>query len=209
LKPFWQKPTMNKATDTSSRQSLVKYWWINLIRGAAALFLGLGLILGLGLALDEMTLRSMLSQFIGIYLLGSGIMSFIWGFSNRKRWGLWFAAGTLGLLGGLAFIARPSIDGFLSPTVLAVILGTIIVLTGVAHILGGFRTEDRYGRKWAWEHFFLGLIEIGMGLVILASPILTVQVSALALSAWGLIAGIGLIADAIRLRRTAKELQGD
>ncbi|MGB3714097.1 MAG: hypothetical protein WA996_06675, partial [Candidatus Promineifilaceae bacterium] len=60
--------------------------------------------------------------------------------------------------------------------------------------------------KWAWEHFFLGLIEIGMGLVILASTILTVQISALALSAWGLIAGIGLIADAIRLRRTAQEL---
>ena len=208
-KPSWQKPIMNESTDSSLHQPLAKYWWINLVRGAAALFLGLGLILGLGLALDEATLRSMLSQFIGIYLLGSGIMSFVWGFSNRKRWGLWFAAGTLGLLGGLAFIARPSIDGFLSPTVLAVILGTIIVLTGVVHILGGFRTEDRYGRKWAWEHFFLGLIEIGMGLVILASPILTVQVSALALSAWGLIAGFGLIADAIQLRRTAQELQGD
>lgn len=204
--PTWQKPIMNEAIDAGTGQSLVKYWWINLIRGAAALFLGLGLILGLGLALDEATLRSMLSQFIGIYLLGSGIMSFIWGFSNRKRWGLWFAAGTLGLLAGMAFITRPFIEGFLSTTTLTVILGSVIVLTGVVQMLGGFRTGDQYGRKWAWEHFFLGLIEIGMGLVILASTILTVQISALALSAWGLIAGIGLIADAIRLRRTAQEL---
>jgi uncharacterized membrane protein HdeD (DUF308 family) len=98
---------MNETIDAGTGQSLVKYWWINLIRGAAALFLSLGLILGLGLALDDATLKSMLSQFIGIYLLGSGIMSFIWGFSNRKRWGLWFAAGTLGLLGGMAFITRP------------------------------------------------------------------------------------------------------
>jgi len=200
---------MNETTDTDSPEALAKYWWINLVRGAAALFLSLGLILGFGLALDDATLKSMLSQFIGIYLIGSGIMSLIWGFSNRKRLGLWFAAGALGLLGGVAFIVRPFIDDFLSSTLLTAILGVVIVLTGVVHILGGFRTGDEYGRKWAWEHFFLGLIEIGMGLVILASPILTVQVSALALSAWGLIAGIGLIADAFRLRRTAQELRGD
>jgi uncharacterized membrane protein HdeD (DUF308 family) len=192
---------MNETTDTDSSEALVKYWWINLVRGAAALFLGLGLILGLGLALDDTTLKSMLAQFIGIYLLGSGIMSLIWGFSNRKRWGLWFAAGALGLLGGVAFIVRPFIDGFLSSTLLTVILGVVIVLTGVVHILGGFSTGDEYGRKWAWEHFLLGLIEIGMGLVILVSPLFTAQTSRIALSIWGVIAGIGLISDAIRLRR--------
>lgn len=192
---------MNETADTASRQVLVKYWWINLVRGVAALFLGLGLILSLGLALDDATLKSMLSQFIGIYLLGSGIMSLIWGFSNRKRWGLWFAAGALGLLGGVAFIVRPFIDGFLSSTLLTAILGIVIVLTGMVHMLGGFRTGDQYGRKWAWEHFFLGLIEIGMGLVILVSPFFTAQTSGVALSIWGVIAGMGLILDAIRLRR--------
>jgi uncharacterized membrane protein HdeD (DUF308 family) len=198
---MWKSQTMNETTDTDSSEALVKYWWINLVRGAAALFLGLGLILGLGLALDDATLKSMLAQFIGIYLLGSGIMSLIWGFSNRKRWGLWFAAGALGLLGGVAFIVRPFIDGFLSSTFLTVILGVVIVLTGVVHILGGFRTGDEYGHKWAWEHFLLGLIEIGMGLVILVSPLFTAQTSRIALSIWGVIAGIGLISDAIRLRR--------
>ncbi len=192
---------MNESTDTDSPQALAKYWWINLVRGVAALFLGLGLILGLGVALDDATLKTMLSQFIGIYLVGSGIMSLIWGFSNRKRWGLWFAAGALGLLGGVAFIVRPFIDDFLSSTLLTAILGVVIVLTGVVHILGGFRTGDEYGRKWAWEHFLLGLIEIGMGLVILVSILFTAQTSRIALSIWGVIAGIGLISDAIRLRR--------
>jgi len=130
---------MNETADSASSQVLVKYWWINLVRGVAALLLGIGLILGLGLAADTTTLKSMLSQFIGIYLLGSGIMSLIWGFSNRKRSGLWFAAGTLGLLGGIGFIIRPFIDGFLSPTALTIILGLVIVLTGVVHMLGGFR----------------------------------------------------------------------
>lgn len=194
---------MNETVDTGSLQSIAKYWWINLVRGIAALFLGVGLFLGLGLALDETTLKSVLAQFVGIYLLGSGIMSLIWGFSNRKRWGLWFAAGLLGLLAGAGFIARPFVDGFISTNSLTAILGVIIVLTGVVHILGGFRTGNLYGRKWRWEHFFLGIIEIGMGLVILASLILTIEISSLALGLWGVIAGIGLLSDAIRLRRLA------
>jgi uncharacterized membrane protein HdeD (DUF308 family) len=196
---------MSETANVPSRQPLVKYWWINLVRGVAALLLGLGLILGLGLALDEATLRSMLSTFIGIYLLGSGIMSFIWGFSNRKRWGLWFVAGALGLLGGVGFILRPFIDDFLSPALLTLILGMVIVLTGVVHLLGGFRIGKQYGRKWTWEHLFLGLIEIGMGLVILAAPILTVQLFGLAMSIWGIIAGVGLLSDAIRLREDHKD----
>ncbi len=200
---------MNETIDTGTRDSIVKYWWINLVRGTAALLLGLGLILTLGLALDDATLESMLSTFIGIYLLGSGIMSLIWGFSNRKRWGLWFAAGTLGLLGGIGFITRPFIEGFMSPTFLSIILGLVIVLTGVVHMLGGFRIGDQYGQRWAWAHFLLGLIEISMGLAILASLIISVQTTGLILSIWGVMAGVSLILDSVRLRRLAQESQLD
>ena len=83
------------------------------------------------------------------------------------------------------------------------ILGIVIVLTGMVHMLGGFRTNDLYRRKWAWEHFFLGLIEIGMGLFILVASIMTVQLFGLALSIGGVIAGIGLFSDAVRLLQKA------
>lgn len=166
--------------------------------------LGLGLILGLGLALDEAALKSLLSTFIGIYLLGSGIMSFIWGYSNRKRRGLWLLAGTLGLIGGLTFIVWPLTENVLAPNLPTAIFGIVIVLTGVVHMLGGYRVGEKYGRKWVWQHFFLGLIEIGMGLVIMASPAVTAQASGFVMSIWGLMAGMGLIADAVRLRRIAR-----
>ena len=50
--------------------------------------MGIGLLLPVELFLKSDHLQGILFQFIGIYLLLSGIMSLIWGFSNRRRLGL-------------------------------------------------------------------------------------------------------------------------
>ena len=91
---------------------MVKYWWLNLIHGAAALLLGVTLLAGLELFVERDALRLALLQFIGIYLLISGIMSFIWGFSVRKRFGLWVFAGIIGVVGGVAYLLRGLGVGF-------------------------------------------------------------------------------------------------
>lgn len=181
-----------------------RYWWLNLIRGAAALLLGITLFAGLELFVERDALRLSLLQFIGIYLLISGIMSLIWGFSVRKRFGLWIFAGFIGVVGGAAYLLRPFIEGKLSYATLAFILGLIIFLTGLIHLFGGFKTGSEISRKWGWEHIILGAVEIGIGLLVMASIFVPVYVLVTALSFWGLIAGIGLISDAFRLRRQVK-----
>jgi len=188
---------------------MVKYWWLNLIRGAAALLLGVTLLAGLELFVERDALRLALLQFIGIYLLISGIMSFIWGFSVRKRFGLWVFAGIIGVVGGVAYLLRPFIEGVLSYASLAIILGLIILLTGLIHIFGGFKTGSEVSRKWGWEHILLGVIEIGIGLLVIVSIFVPVNVLVTALSMWGFIAGISLISDAFRLRRLAKSGAGE
>jgi len=52
-------------------------------------------------------------------------------------------------------------------------------------------------------------MEIGLGLAILASLIIAVQETGLILSVWGVIAGVTLILEAIRLKRTAQETRSD
>ncbi|HSG15802.1 MAG TPA: hypothetical protein VLE70_05705, partial [Anaerolineae bacterium] len=66
-----------------------KYWWLNFVRGIAALLLGLGLLLPVEVLTEADHLQSILVQFIAIYLLLSGLMSLIWGLSNRRRFELW------------------------------------------------------------------------------------------------------------------------
>jgi uncharacterized membrane protein HdeD (DUF308 family) len=72
------------------------------------------------------------------------------------------------------------------------------------HLFGGFKTGSEISRKWGWEHIILGAVEIGIGLLVMASIFVPVYVLVTALSFWGLIAGIGLISDAFRLRRQVK-----
>ena len=54
-----------------------KYWWLNFVRGVAALALGIGLLLPVELILKFDQVQTMLFQFVGIYLLFSGIMSLV------------------------------------------------------------------------------------------------------------------------------------
>jgi uncharacterized membrane protein HdeD (DUF308 family) len=182
---------------------MAKYWWLNTIRGGAALLLGLGLLFSLELVLDSEQIQAMSLQFMGIYLFFSGIMSFIWGLTKRRKLGLWIVAGTLGLAGGIALILRSFLEYSQSTDLLLVVFGIIMLLIGLVHILGGFRLSEVMGRRWANSHFFLGVVEIALGVLALVSIFVTVDIMRALLSFWGIIAGAGLILDGRRMRRTA------
>lgn len=64
-----------------------------------------------------------------------------------------------------------------------------------------------YGRRWSWGHEFLGLVEIGIGILILVSLFAPVENLRIILSFWGLVAGIGLLADGVRMRKLKTTLE--
>ncbi len=179
----------------------VKYWWLNFVRGVAALALGIGLLIPFEVITDADHLQAILFQFIGIYLLFSGVMSLVWGISNHRRFGLWLLAGTLGLVGGIAFLLRSVLEIHLNSDGLTAIFGLIMLLAGAIHLLGGFRLGQVYGRRWSWGHEFLGLVELVIGLLVLVSLFIPVNNLRIMLSFWGLVAGIGLLADGVRMYR--------
>ncbi|HSG15803.1 MAG TPA: hypothetical protein VLE70_05710 [Anaerolineae bacterium] len=110
----------------------------------------------------------------------------------------------LGLVGGVAFFLRSFLEGFVSIEILTAIFGLIMLLAGLVHFLGGFRLGKAYGRRWSLGHEFLGLVEVGIGTLLLISIFVSVENLRIILSFWGLVAGIGLIADGIRMRRLKK-----
>lgn len=198
------KPPEPVIPEPGEGQFLVKYWWLNTVRGAAALLMGLGLLFSIELVIESARLQAMTVQFMGIYLLFSGVMSFIWGLSKRRKLGLWLVAGFLGLAGGIGLIFRPYLNSASSEDLLLLaVVGIIMLLIGLIHILGGFRLSEQMGRRWTGSHFFLGVVEIALGILALASIFVTVDILRVLLSFWGLIAGIGLIMDGQRIRRSA------
>lgn len=180
---------------------MAKYWWLNVVRGTVALLIGLGLLLPVELLLKSDQLQGILFQFMAIYLLLSGLMSLIWGFSNRRRLGLWIFAGALGIIGGILFFLRSFLEGYVAADFLTIIFGLIMVLAGIMHIVGGFRLGEEYGRRFAGGHAFLGLVEIAIGLLLFVSTVVPLENLRIMLSIWGFVAGIGLIAEGLAMRR--------
>jgi uncharacterized membrane protein HdeD (DUF308 family) len=83
---------------------------------------------------------------------------------------------------------------------LALMFGIVAILTGLLHIFGGFRTSAGIGRRWSVGSFFLGVVEVILGLVVVASPGDLNRLTYGAATIWALIGGGGLLADSIRLR---------
>jgi hypothetical protein len=86
-------------------------------------------------------------------------------------------------------------------------MGLIILLTGLMHIFGGFRTGPvethllSRNRKWSWTAFLLGLFEMILGLMLVIEPMGRGPLIYFAASIWALLGGIILIGDAVRLWR--------
>ena len=117
----------------------------------------------------------MLVNFMGMFWLVSGIVSLRWGVHGERARGLSLLAGAAGVLAGVGMLSRRFTQGIVGEDVLLSVIGLIILLTGLMHIFGGFRTGPAENapasqnrsrglpRTWSWTAFLLGLFEIVLG----------------------------------------------
>ena len=85
------------------------------------------------------------------------------------------------------------------------LLGLVILLTGLPRIFGGFKQTPDQVRERAWTSFLLGLFEVILGLMLAVSPLTRDIWVYLAAGIWALIGGAILIGDTIRLRRLGQQ----
>ena len=180
-------------------------FWITLIRGTLAVTLGVALLFWPDKA------RPILVNFMGMFWLVSGIVSLRWGARGERARGWSLLAGAIGVLAGLGMLSRRFTQGMVGEDVLLSVMGLIIMLTGLMHIFGGFRTGPvethllSQHRKWSWTAFLLGLFEMVLGLMLVIEPLGRGPVVYFAASVWALVGGVILIGDAARLRRLRKQ----
>ena len=141
-------------------------FWITLVRGMLAITLGVALVFWPDKA------RPILVNFMGMFWLVSGIVSLRWGVHGERAKGLPLLAGAAGVLAGMGMLSRRFTQGMVGEDVLLSVVGLIILLTGLMHMVGGFRTgpvethllsQNRtrmWSRSWSWTAFLLGLFEI-------------------------------------------------
>lgn len=175
-------------------------FWITSIRAILAIVLGLALIFT-----PEKT-SGMLFNFMGIFWLLSGIAIF------RREWKakesrLLLAAGVVGILAGLLVVTRHFAENYLAGYLIVILLGVIIVLTGILHIAGGLRVGRQAARGRTALSVTWGIFEIILGALLTISGGSKTPFLYWTATIWALIAGIYLFLDAIRQYR-AGELEG-
>jgi uncharacterized membrane protein HdeD (DUF308 family) len=180
-------------------------FWITLVRGMLAVTLGVALVF----YPDKS--RPMLGNFMGMFWLVSGVISLRWGVRGERARGFPVLAGIVGVLAGAGMLGRNFTRGWGAEDVFISVLGLIILLTGLMHIFGGFRSgpdvaqpgEPR--RRRSWTSLILGVFEVVLGLVLVVAPMERGPVLHFVASVWAMLGGAILIGDALSLRRLRQQ----
>ena len=175
-------------------------FWITLLRGILAALLGIVLIF------QPDKTRPFLVSFMGMFWLLSGVLSIRWGISGRKIKPLSLIAGVIAVLAGVAALLnrfRP-FDYSLDEVLVITILGSLLILTGLMHIIGGFRLGGQEERTRTVASVLLGMFEAFMGLLLIIEPLDRGQLIYYAATIWALVGGFILISDALLLRRRSR-----
>jgi uncharacterized membrane protein HdeD (DUF308 family) len=164
--------------------------WITVVRGVMAI------TLGLALALHHNRAPAALANFMGVYWILNGMVTFQVGMAvegTRRRVAL--VAGVIGVVTG-AVVLLVNVE----TTFLLSILGVVIALTGIVHLRGGFELADVSGRRWR-PGVPLGILEVGLGTTLVLTSGAGGSLSTWLASAWAILGGVVLVSDALFIRR--------
>lgn len=153
-------------------------------------------ILGLAAILLRMTISTALALAFPLFLTAKGILEAAGAFRARlagaAMWDLVF--GLIAILAGVLVFASPALAGL----TLVAILGGYFFIEGVARLVVGFLIRG-LGTGWGWV-MAAGALDVGLGILMISSPTITLQVIAFLIGLNILAAGIAMIMIGMLIR---------
>ena len=164
-----------------------------------ALYRGiLAVALGVLLIFYPAKSQNLLLNLMGFFWLSSGFVlirrEHIFG--RRMSW----VVGLVAMFTGLIVMSRNITRGWVPEIVVIELLGVVILLTGVLTVLGEFRIGKVLRRRHETLQFLLGLFEIVLGILLIASPLERGPITYWTATIWSLIFGGLVIGDALAER---------
>src|SRR5512136_1797841 len=172
-------------------------FWITLARSVLALALGLALVL------QPDKTRPFLINFIGVFWLAGGVMSLRWGASGERARRRSVVVGIVGIVAGALILGRFLMIQLVGEAPIVLLLGTVVVLTGLVHVFEGFRTDPGHQRQRSWTSTLLGAFEIVLGLVVLMWRDDFGSIFYALVTIWAFMAALVLLRQALRQRSRA------
>jgi uncharacterized membrane protein HdeD (DUF308 family) len=172
--------------------------WVTIARG------GLALGLGLALLLQREGTTETIATFMGMYWLIGGILTLTFHREIRavRARRLPLLAGAFSVVAGGAVLIRGAMQPA-APSLAEtfVLVGILILVTGLTNAASGVRSGTSLSRERTRESLILGLLEITLGTLLVLIGGQPGPGLLLATTAWAFTAGIILLGQGLRMRR--------
>lgn len=176
-------------------ESMIRYWWINLVRGLLAVVLGILLF-----ALPAMFTVLLLVAFFGAYMLLDGIGSIIFSLTHPKtnhRWWI-FTDGILSILIAVIVFVWPGMTAIF----LLYFIAFWAIFTGILEIIFSIaQWKVLPGKVWI---LLGGILSILFGGILLANPLAGALAVLWLIALYLILFGIALIIFSFWLRGQGK-----
>jgi len=189
---------MDEDTKTKQNRKQTIAFWIAILRGLLAIILGILLIF------NPEKSQFFLFNMMGLFWLANGIILLrhahpVFGRQEDRVLGkrMSLILGVVAILAGLLVISRIFTRQVLPEGLVIQVLGVVILLTGILHLLGEYRIGRYIKQKRTTAQKFLAVFEILLGGLLIYSPLDRSPIVYWIATAWALIGGGLIIADAI------------
>ena len=161
----------------------------------------LALTLGVAMLVQPEKTSDNLATYMGVFWALTGVVSVRSALAGERMRGIPLVSGCAGIIAGVATLLRGRLDDVAAESLFVYVLGTVILLTGLAHLLGGFTSGDKLDRRQSRSSALLGMMEVALGLLFLVGSVENSRAAYWAAGIWALTGGVILIGDALLLRR--------
>jgi uncharacterized membrane protein HdeD (DUF308 family) len=161
----------------------------------------LALTLGAAMLVQPEKTTDNLATYMGVFWTLTGVLSIRSALVGERTRGVPLVSGLAGVVAGMATLFRGRLDEVAAESIFVYVLATVILLTGLAHVLGGFKSGDDLERRLTRSSILLGMMEIALGLLFLIGSVENSRAAYWAAGVWALTGGVILIGDALLLRR--------
>jgi uncharacterized membrane protein HdeD (DUF308 family) len=174
-------------------------WPVLMVRAVLAVALGLVMLIVPGVTL------LVVAWAFGIYAIIDGVAQVLDAFRRRQRPRWWIALllGLIGVVAGVLALIWP----LLTAVILAVLVGSWALITGVIEIVSAVR-QHRERRRTAWL-VVAGLLSVIAGVLILIWPVSGAVALAMLLGGFATVYGVVLAGLALAVRRAGMASDDD
>lgn len=156
------------------------------------------LVLGIIVALHPENSLDVIAVLVGIMFLASGVFQLIRALdasTGNRAWST--VVGLAFVVIGVVLIRHLDVTRLL----IALLIGLIWIVQGVAELMAGFTQTDRRGRGWS---IVFGSVSLVAGIVVVSLPATSIVTLAVLLGVWFIILGSLQILGALTMRHLAQ-----